>query len=217
MYLFSVDFSTKSLLTEQLNIESIYNLPVMNQLLIEHQLINFAGLPIKKAYLINCKRNIDFSLFETLCVKERQLFKELALMDDKEKFIAFRNDVYFETVDLKSVVDIVDDLFYLKDKNGLIFGFCGLIEKMKMILSKNLSIEGEFKQSKIHTNFPRKECCFYSKTLNSIKDYKNLLFDILGEKTVYKPPFVAEGVYINGEIPKGDFSIIPPVYLGESV
>ncbi len=217
MYLFSVDFSKKGLLTEQLNIESIYDLPIMNNLLFELQLINFADLPIEKAFLIGCEKNIDVSFFDTDTIKEQELFKILVSLNENETFIAYRNDFYFEFNCLLSIIADVKDLVCLIDKEKCPFAIMGLVGDFKKILNKNMSISDLFASLSKKCFYIKAEVDTYCKCLNSVNDYKKLLFDILDEKTIYKPPFVAEGVYIKGQIPKGDFSIIPPVYLGESV
>lgn len=217
MYLFSVDFSRNNLLSEQINISSLYSLPVMNKLLIEQQLINFSDLSIEKAYLIDCEKNIEFSVFNAVAIKESEMFKELALIDNNEKFIAFRNDVYFETNNLNLDVSNSDDLILLNDKNGLLFCVIGSIGQLKRLYNKNIFLYDFFKSSEKHTCFCKDVPDGYVVQLNSIKNYKSLLSDILNGNTILKPPFIAEGVFTDGAVPKGDFSIIPPVYIGESV
>ena len=140
MYLFCVDFSQNNFLTEQINIKSFYDLPVMDKLLIEQQLINFVDLSIDKAYLIGCDKNVNFSVFDTVSMKETELFKELALINDSEKFLAFRNDVYFETNNLSFNQNENDEFLVLNDKNG--FGFCvwGSVGQLKRLYNKNISL-----------------------------------------------------------------------------
>lgn len=217
MYLFSVDFSQNNLLSEQLNISSLYDLPVMNKLLIEQQLVNFSDLSIDKAYLINSSKNISFSVFNSIGIKESEIFKELALIDNNEKFIAFRNDVYFEINNLKYNINQNNDLVLFDDKSGLQFCVTGSIGQLKKLYNKNISLSAFLKEPEKFI-FPYKELQDgYVNHLKSIKNYKSLLHDILNGKTFFKPPFVAEGIFTDGIVPKGDFSIVPPVYIGESV
>lgn len=217
MYLFSLDFSQNNLLKEQININSLYLLPVVNKLLIEQQLVNFADLSIEKAYLINCKNYIDFSVFNTVAINENELFKEIALISDNEKFIAFRNDVYFETNNLSLKSNKNDELVLLHDENGLGFCVTGSVSKLKRLYNKNMSLSDFFKFPEKFTYCSEEVQKGYVCYLKSIKNYKDLLIDILNGKTHSKPPFVAEGIFTAHEVPKGDFSIVPPVYLGESV
>ena len=59
-------------------------------------IINFASFSITKAYLIDCDKSVDLPLFDTLSISEKEVFKELTLIDNNERFVAFRNDAYFE-------------------------------------------------------------------------------------------------------------------------
>lgn len=217
MYIFSVDFSKNNLMAEQLDISSLYNLPVMNKLLIEQQLINFADLSIKKAYLLDAERDLKFSLFDAIAIKEKELFKELAKIDNDEIFLAFRNDIYFEVNDLDVKITDNFDLFLLKDKNGLFFCALGKVGYLKRLHNQSISFYDFFKSAKNNIDFRSKMYDGYAKQLNSIKNYKSLLSDILNGKTCFKPPFIAEGIFTDGNVPEGDYSIIPPVYIGESV
>ncbi len=217
MYLFCVDFSKNNLLTEQINLDSFYNLPVLDKLLIEHQLINFADLPVEKAFLVDIAKSVEFSLFDTVAIDEKNIFKELALADNDKKFIAFRNDIYFEINGLNDFIEQCDELMSLKDKNGVIFCVVGSVGQLKRFHNKASLLSDVFKNREKHTNFCIELYDGYVKLLKSIKNYQSLLFDILNGKTLYKPPFVAEGVFTTGVVPKGDFSIVPPVFLGETV
>ncbi len=217
MYIFCVDFSKNNLLAEQLNTKSLYDLPVMNKLLIEHQIVNFADLSIKKTFLFNYSKNIDLTLFDCISIDDKEIFKELALIDNNERFIAFRNDVFFETDNLTLCKSENGEMLYLKDENDNTFLVCGSIVQLKRLFNKNISFSDILKR-------PEKYgfTCYdlfegYIKQLDNVKNYKSLLFDILNNKTSYKPPFIAEGVFTDSEVPKGDFSIIPPVFLGRTV
>lgn len=217
MYLFSVDFSQNNLLSEQININSLYLLPVMNKLLIEQQLVNFTDLSIDKAFLVGCEENINFSVFNTVAIKENELFKELALIDDNEKFIAFRNDVYFETNNSSFNSNENDELVLFDDKNGFGVYVTGSIGQLKRLYNKNISLSAFLKSPEKFTSYSEEVRDSYVNHLQSIKNYKSLLNDILNGITYRKPPFVAEGIFTDGEVPKGDFSIVPPVFIGQSV
>ena len=105
----------------------------------------------------------------------------------------------------------------LKDKNEGAFLLAGSIGYLKSLCNKNIKLTELFKNSeKFNADF-RTVDMHYFKHLRNIRSYKSLLFDILNKKTNYKPPFVAEGVFTSGVISKGDFSIVPPVYLDEVV
>lgn len=57
----------------------------------------------------------------------------------------------------------------------------------------------------------------YWREIETIDDYKKVHFDIIGGVTKQKPPFVAENVFTETSVPKGNFVIIPPVYFGKNV
>lgn len=217
MYLFSVDFSENNLLTEQTNINSLYNMPVMNKLLIEHQLINCADLPVEKAFLINCQSNFDFSIFDVVSINENELFKTLAMIDDSKQFFAFRNDVYFEADDFNLDFLEKDSIVVFESENGVSFCVSGTIGQLKRLYNRNIFFCDLFRFPEKFTYIYKDVRNSYVNHLKSIKNYKTLLNDILNGKTFFKPPYIAEGIFTDCEVPEGDFSIIPPVYIGNSV
>ena len=77
MFLVCVDCSKNNLLTEQLSVRSFYDLPVLNSVLPELQLKNFADLQVDKCYIINSEKTVNFALFETVCISESDFNKEM--------------------------------------------------------------------------------------------------------------------------------------------
>ena len=217
MYLFSVDFSKNNLLTEQINVDSLYDLQILDKSLTEHQLINFSDLSIKKGYLINSKNNMKFSLFDTENIIDSDIYREIALVDNDEIFVAFRNDVFFEKNNTRFNIAENDELVFFYDKSGFAFCVAGSIGNLKRLLNKNFLFSEIFTFSEKYFYFNKVPFDGYATHLNNIKKYKSLLYDILHSKTYYKPPFIAEGVFTDGLVPFGDYSIIPPVYIGERV
>lgn len=217
MYLFCVDFSRNNLLIEQIGESSFYSLPVLDRSLIKHQAANFADFNVTKMFLMDTDLNIDLSLFESVGIKDCDIFRELALIDSSESFIAFRNDVYFEIKNSDLIMSFNEKPLILKDKNNVAFLIAGSIGYLKSLCNKNIKMSELFRNTgKSNADYLTVDM-HYFKHLDNIKSYKSLLFDILNGKTNYKPPFVAEGVFTSGTIPRGDFSIIPPIYLGEIV
>ncbi len=216
MYLILADFSENNLLTTQIGVDSFYNLKILDKTLVEHQLLKFLDLPIDKVFLINSSNINEFSLFETISLKESDLYKHLLYLDDSDKVIVLKNNVYFE-VDFISVCDICcDELSVVKDDGDNPYCILTSVKEIKKLLNKNHSVKdlffksGKFSEKQIKNDA-------YIKSLKSVKDYKILLNDMLNGKTCYKPPFVAEGVFTESIMPEGDFSIIPPVYIGSGV
>ncbi len=85
--------------------------------------------------------------------------------------------------------------------------------------NKHISFLGEFFSFLLEKNYKIKAYISneYWHPIIDVDDYKNIQFDVLDGKTLRKPPFIAEGVFTDGNVPKGNFVIIPPVYFGEKV
>ncbi len=216
MHLIFVDFSKNNLLTSQIGVESFYNLKVLDKLLLHHQLLSFVDMPIEKVFLLGSKVVDMPSFFEIISLSESKLYKELLYLDEADTVIVLKNNVYFE-YDFKSVsVTCTDGLSVVEDEDGNGFCVVGSVNEIKKILNKSLSLTYLFSRTKKLTEKKIKNNV-YVKILDSVKDYKVLLSDIMNGRAFYRPPFVAEGVYTDTVIPEGDYSIIPPVYIGSDV
>lgn len=217
MYLVCVDFSVNSLLTEQLNVRSFCDLPVLNISLLEHQLRNFSRMNITKAFVTEASSEIEFPVFETAFVNINDFQKNLYLSDENEKVILFRNDTYFECDISEQAFSVTEDsVAGFVNSDGFCFAACLSVKSLKQLLNKSVRL------SEILDNYHKfvsgiKAVEGYTINLKSFKDYRSLVFDILNLKTSYKPPYIAEGIYTDAVVPKGDFSIVPPVYIGNTV
>ncbi|MGN1315470.1 MAG: hypothetical protein ACI4VW_00195 [Acutalibacteraceae bacterium] len=217
MFLVCVDCSKNNLLTEQLNVRSFYDLPILNLGLPELQLKNFADVSVNKCFVINSEKEVDFSLFETVCISESDFYKELFSFDDNEKIVLFRNDVYFECEIPVGKSDYSENgIGVLNNEKGECFSAVCSVNTLKKLNNKNIVFLDLLCNCKKYADY-----CVnlqgYTKFLSNIKDYKALLFDILNGKTDFKPPYIAEGIFTAENVPRGDFSIVPPVYIGKSV
>ena len=217
MFLVCVDCSKNNLLTEQLSVRSFYDLPVLNSVLPELQLKNFADLQVDKCYIINSEKTVDFALFETVCISESDFNKELFYLNDGEKAVLFRNDVYFESEIPVGKSDYSENgIGLINNEKGECFSVICSVGTLKKLNNKNIMFSDLLRNCKKYADY-----CVdvrgYTKFLNNIKDYKALLSDILNGKTDFKPPYIAEGIFTAENVPKGDFSIVPPVYIGKSV
>ncbi len=217
MYLISVDFSKNNLLTEQLNVRSFYDLQVLNSSLTEHQLNKFSDIKIKKAFLTDKKINKEFSLCEAVVLNIDDIYRELFSFSPNERVLLLRNDTYFEC-DISEILHSVYDneITGIKNNKNFCFAIFCQLDYLKKLYNKNISFHNIMNNyEKYVTSYLKAEG--YIKKLESVNDYKSLLFDILNGKTIFKPPYIAEGIFTDGVVPKGDFSITPPVYLGDSV
>lgn len=57
----------------------------------------------------------------------------------------------------------------------------------------------------------------YVKIVENPLKYKALCRDILLGKVNYRLPEIAQGIYASSNIPKGDFILVPPVFLGNNI
>lgn len=216
MYLILVDFSENNLLTSQLGIEAFYDLKVLDKSLVEHQLLSLVDMPIEKVFLLGSRDFDVSSFFETISLSESELYKELLYLDEADTVLILKNNVYTEW-DFKGVNDTdTDGVTIVEDEHGNGFCVVGCVNEIKKILNKSMSLNDLFSQAKKLTE-KKIKCGAYVRLLNSVKAYKALLNDIMNGRVFYKPPFVAEGVFTDTVIPEGDFSIIPPVYIGTNV
>ena len=218
MYLVFVNFSeNNSLLTEQLNVRSFYDLNVLNKSLIEVQLTNFANSKIQRVFLLDSEKTIDFPIFNIESVVATDFLKRLFEFNITDKVLLVRNDVYFESdISEYEKYHQGNDLLAFTDSEGFCYGILSSVGSLRRLYNKNTSLEDLFTDSQKLSD-AQITASGYTKSLKTVKDYKNLLFDILNGKTNFKPPYIAEGIFTEGSVPANDFSIIPPVYLGESV
>ena len=218
MYLVFVDFSeNNSLLTEQLNVGSFYNLSVLNKSLIEALLTNFVDSEIQKVFLLDSEKTIAFPIFEVESIEESDFLKRLFEFDITDKILLVRNDIYFES-DITEIGKLYqgNESLVFTDKAGFCYAILSSVSSLRRLSNKNTSLKDLFVDSQKIADV-QITASGYTKHLNTVKDYKNLLFDILNGKTDFKPPYIAEGIFTEGTVPENDFSIIPPVYLGKCV
>lgn len=218
MYLVFVNFSeNNSLLTEQLNVRSFYDLSVLNKSLPELQLINFSDSDIREVFLLDSEKAIDFPLFRFKNVIQTDFLKKLYEFNSSDKILLLRNDVYFES-DIAEYEQHhkADDMLAFADNDGLCYGVLTSVATLRRLFNKNTSFADLFTHSQKLADV-QIVTRGYIKLLKTVKDYKYLLFDILNGKTNFKPPHIAEGIFTEASVPESDFSIIPPVYIGNSV
>ncbi len=108
--------------------------------------------------------------------------------------------------------------FYLCDSYGNICGFyCGQ-DVFDSILNECADI-GDL-QNKLkdkYFDFPRICCVKKFISIEKSEDYFNLIKYAFDDKYSMNLPEVAQSIYTSGKIPKGDYVIVPPVYIGEGV
>lgn len=108
-----------------------------------------------------------------------------------------------------------NDNLLISDKNNEIFGGVFNSNQAANLLkySKDFSLNG-FKNFE---NFHLFNCVENGEIINNIKDYKRLVNRILSGDLSAELPENAQGFYSFGKVPKGDYTIIPPVYFGSDI
>lgn len=217
MYLVFVDFSKNNLLTEQLCIKSFYELPIMNSTLSDINLNTFCDYDIVAAYLTNCDDLKVNPLFKVECIKESELYITLSSLKIEDKVLVFRNDIYLELLpETQKILKSAKGIVCLTNEDCACLGMILTVGDLLNLFTRTADCREIFiNAKKIADSFAN--VGGYNKKLETVNDYKTLLSDILNKKTVFRPPHIAEGVYTEGNVPKGDFSINPPVFLGANV
>ncbi len=216
-----VENREKSFIADYMIEGNYYSLPVFNKNLIELQLENFINFDFKKIIYLCENYDNTFSkfckigIFDIFFMDKEELLLYLLSQSKTEKAVVFKSDVYFEINKLPDVSEVENTnerIAFGTDEQAC---FC-FITGVESIINKTATLKkpvdifsGVSADKYLKTS--------YSKTLNTHIAYKELVFDVLKSRTLFKPPLVAEGIFAQGKLPQGDFTIIPPVYFGEGV
>ena len=197
------------------------SLPVFNKNLIELQLENFINFNFKKIiYLCDnsdkAYPSVDKKgIFDVFFMEREALLLYLLSQRKAEKVIVFKSNVYFEFQKLPKDCEnenTIERVAFSTDEKSC---FC-IMTSVDSILNKIAILENFIDIFNVHFTQNSFKAS-YSKSLNTHIDYKELVFDVFNSKTLFKPPIVAEGIFTQGQLPQGDFTIIPPVYFGDGV
>ncbi len=124
-------------------------------------------------------------------------------------YFEIKNDVMFSDFTSFTRLNLIDDegeiacaVFNGKDVSAVLSSV-NLIDKLPEVFfsRKNTSVK----------------CADFVYKIDNIRNYKKLLSMILGAKTNIILPEIAEGIYSESDMPKGDYVIVPPVYFGKNV
>ncbi len=142
-----------------------------------------------------------------ICFCKQQQFNSLKHNKPNDYIFLLFSHIYYEFSYLNT--ELIKDEILLTDDNRNIIG--AVISHKRKFSSDDILTELKT------LNFDKHKLTEYCKIIDSANDYKLLLIDILNKKTARKLPEIAQGVYTLSSIPKGDFTLVPPVYLGENV
>lgn len=136
---------------------------------------------------------------------------------DENYSVFFYENCFFDF----SITDLINNLkksigfagLFYESNNKLVFSIIDN-EKFKLCLMNEHSLKS--------VKELLKSCClvvkptFYHTFLNTYSSYKKFHFDVLNGKTNVLLPNIAKGIHTYGKLPKGDYTIIPPVYISEN-
>lgn len=144
------------------------------------------------------------------------LRKTVSSQNDNKIFLSL-SSLYFELDEaFTSINSLSVSCVAVTDKHNKICGF--VMDKDYFLdMLKNTACTEIYKQLERSTSIGSIIDVNYCKHIENINDYKSLLADILNNKTKLILPCVAEKIYATGNMPKGDFVIVPPVFIGENV
>ncbi len=153
----------------------------------------------------------DDIVFESI----EELVDLIGIRGYKRIVFIFLNSFFTLRSDSFSSIENVEDDAVFCNENLEIFG---------AVLNKFNAIEFMTKCSKITPSFLNswKEYSILKVVetgvvLSNIKDYKLLNDLILSTDLCVDLPEIAQGIYSIGDIPRGDYTIIPPVYFGDNI
>lgn len=129
-------------------------------------------------------------------------------------FIYLNTFIFFDYSRFLSALKSNDNLF-VSDKNNNVFG--GVFNSNQAINLLKYSNISDLCELKKHRNFTYFNCIDGGRIINNIKDYKSLVDEILNGKYSIELPCDGNGIFCEGKIPKGDFTIVPPVYFGRDI
>ncbi len=124
-------------------------------------------------------------------------------------YFEMKNDVMFSDFSSFTRLNILDNdgaiacsVFNSKDASVVLSSVNSIDELHDVFFSrKNTSVK----------------CADFVYKIENVRNYKKLLNMILDAKTNINLPEIAEGIYSESDMPKGDYVIVPPVYFGKNV
>ena len=164
-----------------------------------------------------CGKQKEKYINEMCFEQDLNVLKKLLKNPDFNHVIVTTSNMFFQFSDNINAT-IINDLSSASfiDENGEISAV--LIDKkiLEACIEKSVSNKKlwEVILSEQYVKLKNTQVAFQ---IENVKDYKHLLALFLDSKLNVILPTVAEGIYSFGNIPKGDFIIIPPVFFGENV
>ena len=198
-----------------LGYKSCLELPVFDKKLFDFALMQLQGT--SALYLLDNSNTASADDTPYKTVNDKELMKILFDLPFDESVVLFYSNYYTEELyDVLNYEDnIVCSVFYADKNNRIAAGIFNVQE-----LRRRLFFYDDFKDiiEKLYTeNDELITVDDYCTFIDTYEDYTNLIFDTMNKKYNFVPSYIAEGVYTEGKIPSGDYSVIPPVYIQEGV
>ncbi len=197
---------------DYLGVNSFFSLSLINVELGEHLVteLKYSGIENVVVYGDNKGRFANYT----------SDFSELSLEIENCKseniFVFFSNTFFELSPSIKNIDSLNLSSLSISDKNG---NMCGYVFEKNHFIEKfnGLKADDIYKNIIKYKGYTRISGADYVYCIDSLASYKNLLTVILNNNTSITLPEIAEGIYAKGQINKGDFVIIPPVYIGKDV
>lgn len=210
MIIVCVESVENSFLFDYLSLDGFADIPIFSDKLIDCQLKNFWGFGDCEQVLLKEKTQNDDGKHINFSIKNLNEFKLFLLCKPSDEFVLlFKSDYYFE---LDVDCDLEKNECVVCSADGEVFLKVATVKEVRDILLNDKKTEELF-----HANKVSYYNGGYTKKLENTRDLNDLLLDKINNKTLVPPPMLAEGIFAEKTIPSGDFTIIPPIYIGENV
>lgn len=200
-------------INESLGVENCFELSLLIEGFLDKQIGELSLLGVDE-FIYFGKSEINTQSVK--CFNDCFLLKEWLSNTAEKNFITVFSNVFFELnqVVLNEKITSFSSVCVSDGKGNKACYITDLKEFLeKGFCNEENNVSGFF-LNKEWTVFP---CAERVIELKTSRDYKNLLQQIVRGETSVNLPCLAEGIYAIGDIPEGDFTIIPPVAFGENV
>lgn len=170
---------------------------------------------IDDCYVIFSSNKEFYGETEALCHSREALIEQIEKTNENnvvffflDSYFEMDNDAIFET-------EITSEGVLLCDYDGISYGVVldknYILNILKNDVNFNLKLLLEF------GGLCKNYCISYAQKFSNIKDYKRFCNFAFSSDFNEKLPEIAQGIYSIEGMPSGEYTVIPPVYLGRNV
>lgn len=198
-----------------LGVEFCSDLPLLTNDFLDFQLNELKSIGVNKFLFLGKKKDKYTDLINF--AENINSLKKLLNETDEEMILLTLSNIFFQfkqaNIDLfASELSSIS----LKADNGEL---CSVLLNKSCLLSylrEENDVENLWEMI-LSENYNSVTFAGFATTIRNSFDYKGLLRLFLDGKVNTILPTVAKGIYSSGDLPKGDFVIIPPVFFGDNV